>query len=102
MATITEASPRMHNPPHPGEILRDLYLSPLGVTITQAADALGVSRKHVSAIVNGSASLTPDMAARLGVVLKTGADLWINLQAQFDIWTLAQAAPPKLKALAAA
>ena len=51
---------RMHNPAHPGEILREMYLKPLDVTITQAAaDALGVSRKHVSAIVNARASVAP-------------------------------------------
>jgi addiction module HigA family antidote len=50
---------------HPGEILRDLYLEPMNVTITEAAEALGVSRKHVSAIVNGRAPVTPDMAMRL-------------------------------------
>lgn len=100
MATITEG--RMHNPSHPGEILRDLYLDPMGITITGAAEALGVSRKHISAIINGHASVTPDMAMRLAVALGTQPDIWINLQAQHDLWTVTQQPRPKVKALRAA
>ena len=69
MTTITEKTSRMYNPAHPGEILREMYLKPLGVTVTQAAAALGVTRKHVSAIVNGRAAVTPDMALRLALNL---------------------------------
>jgi antitoxin HigA-1 len=50
---------RMHNPPHPGEVIKSLCLAPLGVTVTQAADALGVSRKTLSAILNGRAGISP-------------------------------------------
>lgn len=100
MATITEG--RMHNPAHPGEILRDLYLSPMGVTIAQAAEALGVSRKHLSAIINGRASVTPEMAMRLATALSTAPDIWINLQAQHDVWTVTQQPRPKVKPLRAA
>src|SRR2546429_5794016 len=64
MKTTIESSGRMHSPAHPGEILREMYMVPLGVTVTKVADALGVTRKHVSAIVNGRAPITPDMAAR--------------------------------------
>src|SRR5256886_17163764 len=64
MKTTIESSGRMHSPAHPGEILREMYMAPLGVTVTKVADALGVTRKHVSAIVNGRAPITPDMAAR--------------------------------------
>ena len=59
MKTTIESSGRMHNPAHPGEILKEMYMGPLGVTITQTADALGVSRKHVSAIVNGRVPVSP-------------------------------------------
>ena len=52
---------RMHNPPHPGEIIKSLCLEPLGVTVTQAAEALGVSRKTLSAILNGRAGISPEM-----------------------------------------
>lgn len=99
MATITEKTLRMHHPAHPGEILREMYLKPLGVTVTQAAEALGVSRKHVSAIVNGRAPVTPDMAVRLAAVFATEPELWVNMQAQFDLWTVSKQARPKVKSL---
>lgn len=101
MATITEAK-RMHNPAHPGEVLRELYLDPMGVTISDAAEALGVSRKHISAIVNGRVPVTPDMAMRLALALNTTPDLWINLQAQYDLWEVTKKARPKVKPLRAA
>ena len=69
--------------------------------ITETAAALGVSRKHVSAIVNGRASVTPDMAARLAGVFATEPDVWIDLQAQYDLWVVKRQAPPKVKRLAA-
>ena len=77
---------RMHNPPHPGEIIRTLCLEPLGVSITEAARALGVSRKTLSAIVNGRAPVTPEMAVRLSIAFSTSAESWLNQQAQFDLW----------------
>ncbi|ABB58349.1 addiction module antidote protein, HigA family [Synechococcus elongatus PCC 6311] len=55
----------MHNPPHPGEIIKELCLEPLGISITEAAAALGVSRKTLSAILNGHAGISPEMAIRL-------------------------------------
>jgi addiction module HigA family antidote len=91
----------MHSPAHPGDILKEMHMEPLGVTVTQAADALGVSRKHVSAIVNGHAPVTPDMAVRLAGVFGTDPEIWINLQAQYDLWTVSQQARPKVKRLAA-
>ena len=99
MATITEKASRMHNPAHPGEILREMYLIPLRVTITQAAKALGVTRKHVSAIVNGRAPVTPDMALRLASAFATEPELWVNMQAQYDLWTVSRQARPKVKVL---
>jgi addiction module HigA family antidote len=89
----------MHNPAHPGEILLEMYLKPLGVTITDAAAALGVTRKHVSAIVNSRAPVTPDMAVRLAAVFATDPELWVNMQAQYDLWTVSKQARPKVKAL---
>lgn len=99
MATTIEKSTRMHNPAHPGEILRELYLEPMGITITEAAEALDVSRKHVSAIINGHSPVTPDMAMRLAVVFATEPEIWINLQAQYDLWAVSQKARPKVKPL---
>jgi addiction module HigA family antidote len=89
----------MHSPAHPGSILRELYLKPLGVSISGAAEALGVSRKHLSAIVNARAPITPDMAMRLAAAFDTEAALWINLQAQHDLWTVSRKPRPKVKPL---
>lgn len=99
MATITEQTSRMHDPAHPGEILREMYLKPLGVTVTQAAKALRVSRKHVSAIVNGRSPVTPDMALRLASAFATEPELWVSMQAQHDLWSVRKKARPKVKAL---
>jgi antitoxin HigA-1 len=77
---------RMHNPPHPGEILRDLCLRPLGVTVTQAAADLGVTRKTLSAILNGRAGISPEMAIRLSMAFNTTAESWLNQQVQYDLW----------------
>ena len=101
MKTTIESSGRMHSPAHPGEILRAMYLEPMGVSITKAADALGVSRKHVSAIVNGRVPVTPDMAVRLAGVFGTEPEIWINLQAQHDLWVVSKQTRPKVKRLAA-
>jgi len=89
----------MHSPAHPGEVLREMYLKPMKVTITQAADAMGVSRKHISAIVNGRVPVTPEMAMRLAAAFATEAAFWINLQAQHDLWIVSQKAPPNVKPL---
>ena len=99
MATITKARVTMHSPVHPGEILREMYLKAMRVSITEAAEALGVSRKHVSAIVNGRAPVTPDMAMRLAAVFATEAQFWVNLQAQYDLWVVSQRIPPKVRPL---
>jgi addiction module HigA family antidote len=80
----------MHNPPHPGEIIRELCLEPLGVSVTEAAKALGVSRKTLSAILNGRAGISPEMAVRLSIAFDTSAESWMNQQAQFDLWNAEQ------------
>ena len=76
----------MHNPPHPGEILRADYLEPLELTVTEAAIALGVTRKTLSAILNERAGISPAMAHRLSKALDTTPEFWVNLQMQFDLW----------------
>tara|TARA_B110000503_G_scaffold32911_1_gene53473 strand:- start:324 stop:560 length:237 start_codon:yes stop_codon:yes gene_type:complete len=73
----------MHNPPHPGASLRELCLEPLDVTVTAAADALGVSRKTLSAILNGRAGISPEMAIRLAKAFDTTPESWMNQQMQF-------------------
>lgn len=76
----------MHNPPHPGEIIKQLCLDPLAVSVTEAAQALGVSRKTLSAILNGRAGISPEMAVRLSMAFGTSAESWMNHQTQYDLW----------------
>lgn len=77
---------RMHNPPHPGEVLKTLCLEPLNLTVTEAARALGVSRKTLSSILNGHACISPEMAVRLSIAFSTSAESWLNQQLQYDLW----------------
>ena len=65
---------KMHNPPHPGEILRELCIEPLGLSITEAAEALGVTRKTLSAILNGRSGISPEMAVRLSLAFGTSSE----------------------------
>ncbi len=76
----------MHNPPHPGEVLKALCLEPLNLTITHAARALGVSRKTLSSILNGRAGISPEMAVRLSIAFSTSAESWLSQQLQYDLW----------------
>jgi addiction module HigA family antidote len=82
---------KMHNPPHPGEILREAYLKPLGLTVKAAAEGLGVSRKAVSELVNGHTDVSRDMAIRLAKAFPpTDIRLWLDLQLQYDAWQAEQ------------
>jgi len=83
MPSITRT---MHNPPHPSEIIRTLCLEPLGLIVTEAAKALGVSRKTLSAILNGRAGVSPEMAVRLSIAFDTTSESWLNQQTQYDLW----------------
>jgi addiction module HigA family antidote len=76
----------MHNPAHPGEIVREECLKPLGLTVTAAAEALGVTRKALSDLLNGHTGISPDMAIRLEQVFGSTADTWLRLQMQYDLW----------------
>jgi addiction module HigA family antidote len=76
----------MHNPPHPGEVIKELCLEPLGLTVTAAAKALGVSRKTLSAVINGNAGVSPEMAIRLSIAFETSAESWLNQQSQYELW----------------
>lgn len=71
---------------HPGEILRRLYLEPLGLSVLGLSQALGVSRKTVSKLVNGRGRLTAEMALRLSIALRTTPQLWLNLQQNHELW----------------
>src|SRR5260221_8429539 len=86
MRTTTDMPIQMHNPPHPGEILRSLCLEPLALSVTDAAKALGVSRKTLSAVLNGRAGVSPEMAVPLSLAFSTTAESWLNQQGQYDPW----------------
>jgi antitoxin HigA-1 len=86
MRITTEVIMRMHNPPHPGEVLKALCIEPLKLTVTEAAKSLGVSRKTLSAILNGRAGISPEMAVRLSIAFDTSAESWLNQQLQYDLW----------------
>jgi len=80
----------MHNPPHPGEVLRELCLVPLGLSVTETAKALDVSRKTLSAVLNGRAGISPEMAIRLSIAFDTTPESWLNQQMQYDLWQATQ------------
>ena len=79
---------RMYNPPHPGKVLKQLCLEPLQLNVTEAAKALGVSRKTLSAILNGRAGISAEMAVRLSIAFGTSAESWLNQQTQYDLWQI--------------
>jgi len=81
---------RMHNPPHPGEIIREFCIEPLNLSVTEAANALGVTRKTLSALLNGRSGISPEMALRLSKVFGRTPEAWLRLQLQFDLWKTEQ------------
>jgi antitoxin HigA-1 len=90
---------KMHNPPHPGNVLRE-YL-PEAMTMTEVAARLGVTRQALSAVMNGRAGISPEMAVRLSKALGTSPDLWLGLQMQYDLWQVMRGPMPKVQRLAA-
>jgi len=93
---------RMHNPPHPGEVIRELCIDPLSLTVTAAAEGLGVSRRTLSALLNGHAGISPDMAIRLSKAFGRSPESWLQLQLQYDLWDAEQRSNKiKVKHLAA-
>ncbi len=77
---------KMHNPPHPGKVLKELYIDGLELKIVDVAKALDVSRQNLSMIVNGHVGISPDMALRLGKAFKTEPEMWVNMQKNYDMW----------------
>lgn len=77
---------RMHNPPHPGEVLRDGVFSDGGVTVTEFAERLGVARVTLSRVLNGKAGMSAEMAVRLSAALGTSPESWLHMQAHYDLW----------------
>lgn len=79
----------MHNPAHPGEILKELVIEPMGLTITDASEHLNISRKTLSKVLNARGSITPEMAMRLELAFKKpSADHWLRLQNAYDLWLI--------------
>lgn len=80
----------MHNPPHPGEIIREMCIDPLNLTITEAAESLGITRKTLSMLLNGKSGISPEMALRLSKVFGRTPEGWLRLQLQYDLWRAKQ------------
>ena len=87
---------RMFNPPHPGELLKEDVLPELGITVTEAASQLGVTRVAFSRIINGKAGISPDMALRLAAWLNSTPESWLNMQTAYDLWQAKQKPRPKI------
>ncbi|WP_218127203.1 HigA family addiction module antitoxin [Catalinimonas alkaloidigena] len=83
----------MYNPPHPGEIIREDYMTPLELNVTETAEALGITRANLSRILNGHAGISPNMALRLSMAFSTSPDMWLNMQLQYDLWQESQHHP---------
>jgi len=80
----------MHNPPHPGDIIKDFCVEPLGLTVTKAAESIGVTRKTFSMLLNGKSGISPEMALRLSKVFGRTPEGWLRLQLQYDLWKAKQ------------
>lgn len=80
----------MNNPPHVGEILRELYLEPLGISVTEAAEHFGVTRQALSRLINEKSGISAEMAIRLSKAFSTSPEYWMNLQKQYELWVASQ------------
>ena len=76
----------MHNPPHPGEFIRDIYLVPHGFSVRALAENLGVSPSTITRIINGSSAVSPEMALRLAKALGRSPESWLAMQHNYDLW----------------
>jgi antitoxin HigA-1 len=80
----------MHEPLHPGEVVRKVLIEGTGLTVTEAAEHLGVTRPTLSRLTNGKSGISPEMATRLSKLMRTSIDMWISLQAQYNIYLAKQ------------
>ena len=80
-------------PTHPGEVLLEDVIRPLGLTVTEAAKKLGVTRKTLSELVNQKAALSPEMALRIAKATNTSPDSWLNMQTKLNLWNALQHEP---------
>ena len=79
---------KMHNPPHPGEVVKELCLKPLNLSVTEAAAGLGISRKALSELINGRTGISPTMAVRLSIAFGGSPDSWLMQQMQYELWQI--------------
>lgn len=86
----------MHNPPHPGEILKEDVLPGLGLTVTKAADQLKITRPALSRVLNGKAAISAEMAIRLAQWLGGSSESWLYMQATYDLWQAKKRTRPKI------
>jgi antitoxin HigA-1 len=96
-AMRTAKAPRMHNPPHPGEILRDSILGEDGLSVSEFAKRLGVSRVALSRVVNARAAVSADMALRLAAARGGSAQSWLHMQVSYDPWQASRKRRPKVE-----
>lgn len=89
----------MHNPPHPGKVLREWI--PESVSVTSAAKALKISRVSLSKILNGNSNISAEMAIRLSQWLGTSSELWLSMQVKYDLWQAQQKADFQIEKLVA-
>lgn len=80
----------MFNPPHPGEILLEEYIKPLGFTVSAFALKIATSRKNLSEIVNEKVGISPEMALKLAKSLGTSPEIWLRLQLKYNLWQAKQ------------
>lgn len=90
---------RMHNPPHPGEVIQDTVLAEGRISVSELAAKLGVSRVALSRVVNAKAAVSADMALRLAAALGTSAQSWLQMQAAYDLWQASRKPRPKVRRL---
>ncbi len=89
----------MHNPPHPGGIFKEEVLTPLNLSVTEAAERLAMSRVALSRVLNGEAAISPDLAVRLESAGVSTGRSWLAMQANYDLWQAMQHGQPPVRAL---
>ena len=89
----------IHNHPHPGEMLKEMVIQPLNLSVTEAASRLAMTRVALSRVLNGKAGISPDLAVRLEKAGVSTARFWVNLQANYDLWRAMQHEQPPVRAL---
>jgi antitoxin HigA-1 len=76
----------MHNPPHPGKIIKHILIDSAHLSVTEAAETLDIGRVTLSKLINGKSGISPEMAVRLSLALNTSSEMWMNMQSMYDLW----------------